>query len=276
MEYMYTGMNADGSEVSGVIDASNKADAVAKVRALGCFVTQVTQVTKPSLDMLVTGAPATDPAGAIPKERRRRWWQVWRPGTDGVAASIQRGTESCITRIEQQVASLIARTADLAQKYTEAQKHAHELELELKALDTAFAPLDTWYGRGTEGKRSLVDALVDAVTDLQSDRYEVLKLRKLAVGRGENMPIDLLAATLCKAAREIPDKESGYMCHSKWHDTTGPNWPAIELEWRKLLACSSRPATELEVENRTLRMLVDTSRSAIQRVKECAATLPCP
>jgi hypothetical protein len=53
--------------------------------------------------------------------------------------------------------------------------------------------------------------------------------------------------------------------------TTGPDWPEIEREWRKLLAESSRPATELEVENRELRASVADYETRMKDIRAVIA-----
>jgi len=49
------------------------------------------------------------------------------------------------------------------------------LQAERVQLHEAFEPISDWYGVG-EGDRSLVEALTDAVADLQHDRQDNLKM----------------------------------------------------------------------------------------------------
>lgn len=47
-----------------------------------------------------------------------------------------------------------------------------------EALSKALEPIKEWYGGGTEGNRSDIEILNDAIADLQKDRAEVLRLKE--------------------------------------------------------------------------------------------------
>lgn len=95
-----------------------------------------------------------------------------------------------------------------------------ELHDEIVAIDAALEPVKTWYGGGTEGNHTGIEILTDAISDLQKDRKEVLRLQAQIAQLKEQLRWILVSEGPPKKDEEVltyVDGKSRVDCYCKKH-----------------------------------------------------------